>query len=57
MLSIDGSTQESTLEPAVQSGANFDLSADQASTIIKEIAGIVYGQWWLHAKLRKRQEG
>lgn len=64
MLSIDGSTQESSLELAVQSAAHFDLSADQASTIIKEIAGIVYGQWWLHTKvhhvpetLRKRLQG
>ncbi|MDP2883019.1 MAG: HipA domain-containing protein [Azonexus sp.] len=52
MLSIDGTTQESSLELTVQSAAHFDLSADQASAIIKEIAGIVYGQWWLHAKLQ-----
>jgi serine/threonine-protein kinase HipA len=52
MLSIDGSTQESSLELAIQSAAHFDLSADQASAIIKEIADIVYGQWWLHAKLQ-----
>ncbi|UCV19989.1 type II toxin-antitoxin system HipA family toxin [Ferribacterium limneticum] len=52
MLSIDGTTQESSLELAVQSAAHFDLSADQASAITKEMAGIVYGQWWLHAQLQ-----
>ncbi len=52
MLSIDGSTQESSLELAVQSAAHVDLSADQASAIIKDMAGIVYGQWWLHATLQ-----
>lgn len=63
MLSINGTTQESSLELAIQSAAHFDLSADQANAIIKEMAGVVYGQWWLHAKvhdvpdtLRKRLE-
>lgn len=63
MLSIDGTTQESSLELAVQSAAHFDLSADQARATVKEMAGIVYGQWWLHAKpqelpdiLRRRLE-
>ncbi|MER2538846.1 MAG: HipA domain-containing protein [Azonexus sp.] len=53
MLSIDGTTQESSLELAVESAAQFDLSADQASAMIKEIANIVYGQWWRHAKLQE----
>lgn len=52
MLSIDGTTQESSLELAVQSAAHFDLSADQASAIIRKMASIVYGQWWLHATLQ-----
>lgn len=53
MLSIDGTTQESSLALAVQSAAHFDLSADQASALIKEMAGIVYGQWWLYGKLNE----
>jgi serine/threonine-protein kinase HipA len=52
MLSIDGTTQESNLELAVQSAAHFDLSSDQANAIIKEIADVVYSHWWLHAKLQ-----
>ena len=51
MLSIDGKTQESSLELAVQVAGHFDLSGDQAQSIIKEMAGIVYSQWWLHAKV------
>jgi serine/threonine-protein kinase HipA len=64
MLSIDGTTQESSLELAIQSAAHFDLSADRAKAIIKEMAGVVYGQWWLHGQvqdvpdvLRKRLQG
>ena len=64
MLSIDGTTQQSSLELAIQSAAHFDLSADRAKAIIKAMAGVVYGQWWLHAKvnavpdvLRKRLQG
>ena len=46
MLSIDGTTQESSLELAVESAAHFDLSADQACALIKNIAEVVYGQTW-----------
>lgn len=53
MLSIDGKTQESSMELAIQSAPHFDLSPDRASAIIKDMAGVVYGQWWLHAKLQK----
>lgn len=63
MLSIDGTTQESSLELAVQSAAHFDLSTDQASAIIKNMAGIVYSHGQLHTNahqvpdsLRKRLE-
>lgn len=63
MLSIDGTTQQSSLELAVQSAAHFDLSADQASAIIKKMAGIVYRHGQLHTNghqvpdsLRKRLE-
>lgn len=52
MLSIDGSTQESSLELAFQSAAHFDLSTEQANTIIKEMASIIYGQWWLNSPLQ-----
>lgn len=51
MLSIDGSTQESSLELAIQSAAHFDLTADRAKAIVKEMAGVVYGQWWLQPGL------
>jgi serine/threonine-protein kinase HipA len=51
MLSIDGSTQESSLELAIQSAAHFDLSADRAKAILKEMAEVVYGQWWLQPGL------
>lgn len=51
MLSIDGSTQESSLELALQSAAHFDLTADRAKAIVKEMAEVVYGQWWLQPGL------
>ena len=52
MLSIDGTTQESSLELAVSAAPHFDLSQDEAGAIVKELAGVVYGQWWLHAKVQ-----
>lgn len=52
MLSIDGTTQESSLELAIRSAPHFDLSPDRARTIIKDMAGVVYGQWWLHAGMQ-----
>ncbi len=61
MLSIDGSTQVSSLELAINAAPHFDLSQDKARAILSEMAGVVHGQWWLHAKgqtvpdaLRKR---
>lgn len=51
MLSIDGTTQESSLELAVQSAPHFDLSQDEACAIVREMAGVVYGQWWLLSNL------
>lgn len=56
MLSIDGSTQESSLELAIQSAAHFDLSADRAKAIVKEMAGVVYGQWWLDGQINEVPE-
>lgn len=51
MLSIDGSTQESSLELAVQSAPHFDIAKDRAVALIREQAGVVYGQWWLENSL------
>jgi serine/threonine-protein kinase HipA len=51
MLSIDGSTQESSLELALQSAAHFDLTADRAKAIVKEMVEVVSGQWWLQPGL------
>lgn len=56
MLSIDGTTQESSLELALQSAPHFDLSPDRARGIVKDMAGVVYGQWWLHAGMREVPE-
>jgi serine/threonine-protein kinase HipA len=56
MLSIDGTTQESSLELAIQSAPHFDLSPDRAKAIVKELAGVVYGQWWLRAKVLRVSE-
>lgn len=56
MLSIDGSTQESSLELAVHSAPHFDLSSDRSVALIRELAGVVYGQWWLDAKVLKVSE-
>jgi serine/threonine-protein kinase HipA len=52
MLSIDGTTQESSLELAINAAPHFDLSEDEAGAIVREMAGVVYGQWWLHAKVQ-----
>jgi serine/threonine-protein kinase HipA len=52
MLSIDGTTQVSSLELAINAAPHFDLSKDKASAIVRELAGVVYGQWWLHAKVQ-----
>ena len=52
MLSIDGSTQVSSLELAINAAPHFDLNKDKASAIVRELAGIVDGQWWLQAKVQ-----
>ena len=64
MLSIDGKTQESNLELAVQVAGHFDLSVDQAQSIIKEMAAVVYRPWSMQPGMpavpdsfRKRLEG
>ena len=49
MLSIDGTTQISSLELAINAAPHFDLSKDKALTILRELAGVVYGQWRLSA--------
>jgi len=49
MLSIDGTTQESSLELAIQSAAHFDLSPDRASGIVKDMLAVVYGGWQAYA--------
>lgn len=51
MLSIDGKTQESSLELAIQSAPHFGISPDHACAIVKDMAGVVYGQWWLHTEV------
>lgn len=51
MLSVDGSTQVSSLELAIDAAPHFDLSKDKARAILGEMAGVVHGQWWLHAKV------
>jgi serine/threonine-protein kinase HipA len=56
MLSIDGSTQESSLDLAVQCAPHFDLSSDRAVALIREVGSVVYGQWWLGAKVLKVPE-
>ncbi len=53
MLSIDGTTQESSLELAIQSAPHFDLSTDRAVAVIQELAGVVYGQWWMNTGMQK----
>lgn len=50
MFSIDGTTQVSSLELAINAAPHFDLSKDKALAILRELAGVVHGQWWLHAK-------
>ena len=64
MLSIDGKTQESSLELAVQVAGHFDLSVDQARSIIQAMAAVVYRPWSLQTGMpdvpdsfRKRLEG
>lgn len=52
MLSIDGTTQVSSLELAINAAPHFDLNKDKASAIVRELAGIVDGQWWLQAKVQ-----
>lgn len=46
MLSIDGTTQASSLELAVESAAHFDLSTDEACALIKTMAEVVYAEEW-----------
>lgn len=63
MLSIDGSSQQSSLELAIHAAPHFDLSVDQARAITRELAEIVHKGWRVHAEasgvpdaLRKRLE-
>lgn len=51
MLSIDGTTQVASLELAINAAPHFDLSKDQALAILRELAAVVYGPWWLQAKV------
>lgn len=50
MLSIDGTTQESSLELAIRVAAHFDLSADGASAIVRDMVQTVHGGWQRHAE-------
>ena len=50
MLSIDGSTHAAHLDLAIQTAPHFDLSANQASTIVKELVNKVYGGWRAYAE-------
>jgi serine/threonine-protein kinase HipA len=64
MLSIDGETQASHLDLAIQVAPHFDLSIDRGNAITKEMATTVYGGWRAHAQtagvpdtIRKRLDG
>ncbi len=64
MLSIDGETQTSHLDLAIQVAPHFDLSIDRGNAITKEMATTVYGGWRAHAQtagvpdtIRKRLDG
>ncbi len=49
MLSIDGNTQDSHLDLAIQVAPHFDLSTDQGSAIVKDLTKTVI---WRMARLR-----
>lgn len=50
MLSIDGSTHAADLDLAIQTAPHFDLSANQASFIVKELVDKVHGGWRAYAE-------
>lgn len=49
MLSIDGSTQESSLELAIEAAPHFDFTKDEARAIARAMAAVVYGPWGLQS--------
>jgi len=64
MLSIDGNTQDSHLDLAIQVAPHFDLSTDQGIAIVKYLTKTVYGGWRVYADtagvpdaIRKRLDG
>lgn len=50
MLSIDGDTQVSHLDLAIQAAPHFGLSVDKGSSIVRDLAKTVYGGWQIYAK-------
>ncbi|MBK6744737.1 MAG: type II toxin-antitoxin system HipA family toxin [Hydrogenophilales bacterium] len=53
MLSIDGISQEASLDRAIQSAAHFGLSIDDAQRVVSELAETVYKQWATYFKVAR----